>query len=216
MLFTSEQVEGIRQGRITLTFRRWTRPQARAGRFQRTAAGMIKIDSVEIVASGTVSEEDARRAGFESRAELLQWLGGDDSVFRVAFHLEGTDQRAVLQQTLPSATELDEVERRLAKMDSTSTRGGWTMETLELIRAKPGRRAGDLAAESGVDTPTFKKDVRRLKALGLTISLEIGYRLSRRGEVVLDYLLSRRTATAQPPGVVQTSAVASRGRPSTQ
>lgn len=34
----------------------------------------------------------------------------------------------------------------------------------------------------------FKTDVRKLKALGLTESLEVGYRLSPRGTALLDTL----------------------------
>ncbi|HET9200902.1 MAG TPA: hypothetical protein VFO84_08010 [Dehalococcoidia bacterium] len=198
MLFTSEQVAGIRDGRITLTFRRWKRPQARAGRFQRTAAGMIKIDSVDVVLARQISDQDARGAGFDSRAALLDWIEGDEHVYRVAFHREGEDKRAVLQQTLPSRAELNDLHQRLARMDDGSPRGAWTLETLKRIRANPGLRAANLAAGVGVDTQVFKKDVRRLKALGLTISLEVGYRLSPRGEAALDYLLSRRTTMAQP------------------
>ena len=57
----------------------------------------------------------------------------------------------------------------------------WTVD------AAGGRavRAADLAASLGRDTAPFKLDVRKLKALGLTISLEVGYRLSARGEAVL-------------------------------
>ena len=47
-------------------------------------------------------------------------------------------------------------------------------------------RAGDLAAELGPGALAFKADVRKLKALGLTESLEIGYRLSPRGRAWLD------------------------------
>ena len=51
----------------------------------------------------------------------------------------------------------------------------------------PGVRAPDLAASFGRETAPFKLDVRKLKALGLTISLQIGYRLSRRGESYLSH-----------------------------
>jgi hypothetical protein len=188
MLFTSEQIEGIRAGRITLTFRRWKRPQARAGRFQRTAAGMIRIDAVDVVSANGISEEDSQRSGFRSKAELLHWLGDAEEVYRVAFHREGSDERLTLQRTLPTSGELEALKARLARMDDGSPRGAWTVETLGLIRAYPGRRAADLAKERKIDVATFKKDVRRLKALGLTISLEVGYRLSPRGESVLGYL----------------------------
>jgi hypothetical protein len=42
-------------------------------------------------------------------------------------------------------------------------------------------RAPDLAARMGRETLPFKRDVRKLKELGLTESLEVGYRLSPRG-----------------------------------
>lgn len=198
MLFTAEQVEGIRAGRITLTFRRWKRPQARAGRFQRTGAGMIKVDSVDVVRPDDVSESDALQAGFAGRGQLLEWVGTADSVYRVAFHLEGSDSRAELQQALPDADQLDKIERRLRRMDSSGPRGAWILDTLEQIGRRPGTRAADLARELSVEKDLYKADVRRLKQLGLTISLERGYRLSPRGEVVLESLRSRRTANAQP------------------
>ena len=49
-----------------------------------------------------------------------------------------------------------------------------------------------LAAAINFETAPFKANVRKLKALGLTISLERGYRLSPRGEAVLAHLRSNR------------------------
>jgi hypothetical protein len=69
--------------------------------------------------------------------------------------------------------------------------------TLEVIAASPGVRAADLAARLGRETAPFKLDVRKLKALGLTLSLEVGYRLSPRGEVYRR--LTARTAAGRPP-----------------
>jgi hypothetical protein len=43
-------------------------------------------------------------------------------------------------------------------------------------------RAGDIAEKLGRERDPFKLDVRKLKNLGLTLSLEVGYRLSPRGE----------------------------------
>lgn len=53
-------------------------------------------------------------------------------------------------------------------------------------------RAPGLAAGLGRETPPFKRDVRRLKELGLTRSLEVGYELSPRGRAYL----GRRSRTA--------------------
>jgi biotin operon repressor len=46
-------------------------------------------------------------------------------------------------------------------------------------------RAAVLARTLGRARDDFKRDVRKLKRLGLTISLEIGYRLSEKGEALL-------------------------------
>ncbi len=59
------------------------------------------------------------------------------------------------------------------------------MDVLQTIQARPAVRAPDLAASFGRETAPFKLDVRKLKALGLTISLPVGYRLSPRGEAFL-------------------------------
>jgi hypothetical protein len=52
---------------------------------------------------------------------------------------------------------------------------------LHLIADRPHVRAPDLAASVGRETAAFKNDVRKLKALGLTISHSPGYELSPRG-----------------------------------
>jgi hypothetical protein len=77
------------------------------------------------------------------------------------------------------------VRRRLARLDRRGTDGPWIEPTLAVIERRPGVRAGDLAAELGRDRDRFKVDVRKLKDLGLTISLETGYELSPRGRAVL-------------------------------
>jgi hypothetical protein len=56
---------------------------------------------------------------------------------------------------------------------------------LDLIEANPGVRAPDLAERLGLETLPFKRDVRKLKELGLTESLEVGYRISPRGRAYL-------------------------------
>src|SRR6185503_18981051 len=72
MLFRRPELEGIAAGTITLAFRRWDRPRVRPGGKQRTAVGMIAFGGVRLVR--TISDEDARRAGQQSAAELLEGL----------------------------------------------------------------------------------------------------------------------------------------------
>ena len=49
-------------------------------------------------------------------------------------------------------------------------------------------RAAELAALIGWESAPFKTNVRKLKQLGLTQSLEVGYRLTKRGQSVLEKL----------------------------
>ena len=77
----------------------------------------------------------------------------------------------------------------MARWDASSSSGPWTQPVLRLLGKHSGVRAADLAATVGMDTPRFKANVRKLKGLGLTESLEIGYRLSPRGEAFLQHML---------------------------
>ena len=73
----------------------------------------------------------------------------------------------------------------------SSLGGAWTLATLRAIEARPGVLAAKLAHSLGRPRDDFKRDVRKLKTLGLTFSLEIGYRLTPKGEALLASL-SRR------------------------
>jgi hypothetical protein len=191
VLFRRRSLDGIRAGEITLAFRRWDRPRARAGGRQRTLVGELAIDSVEPVARRSITAADARRAGHASLKELLGELDarGDAQIWRIELHWAGEDPRRVLRgQADLSQSELAELRARLERLDRVSRHGAWTRQTLELIAANPEVRAEDLAGSIGREKLPFKRDVRKLKELGLTESLLVGYRLSPRGEALLERL----------------------------
>jgi hypothetical protein len=197
VLFEQRFWEGLVDGSITVAFRRWRRPHARTGGRQRIPGGVLAVDAVDMVDAAAIGEEDARRSGFGSRAELLAELDrrGDDPIYRVRFHFAGPDPRERLRERsdlLPE--EAADLTRRLARLDRASQNGPWTALVLRTIGERPGVRAGDLAAALGREMLPFKRDVRKLKELGLTESLEVGYRLSPRGRSALD-LLDRPLAT---------------------
>lgn len=189
MLFETRFRAGIADGSISLTFRRWRRAQVVADRRYRTAAGMIGVDTVAIVDPRTISELEARRAGYPSVAALLDGLGAarDRPLYRISFHsVAGPDPRDELAADAElSDDDVAEIDRRLDRLDRASTHGPWTRVVLATIAARPAVRAADLAASLGRERAPFKLDVRKLKALGLTLSLEIGYRLSARGAAYL-------------------------------
>ena len=195
MLLKRETLEGIAEGRITLAFRRWKRPTVRAGGELRTAIGVLGIDGVDAIAEGGITDHDARAAGYPTRAALLAELNRrpEGDLYRVALHLAGDDPRTALrEQDALDAEAVAAIAARLDRFDRSSRQGPWTETVLRLIADSPGVRAPDLAASLGRDTQPFKRDVRKLKELGLTESLEVGYRLSPRGRAWLATLDGER------------------------
>lgn len=188
MIFPRAVLAGIAEGRIDLALRRTARLPAKLGGTQVTDIGVIAFDSVETIPISGVSAEVARRAGFASRAEALAFLAARDGpVWRVALRLAGPDPRLVLREAAPGPHGIATIAEALARLDRASPRGTWTRATLAAIAAEPGRRAPDLAARLGWPAAPFKVAVRRLKALGLTESLDVGYRLSARGRAFLSH-----------------------------
>jgi hypothetical protein len=173
VLFAPRFRPGILDGSITLTFRRWKRSQAIAGHRYRTPAGMLEVEAVSVVDPAAITAAEARRAGFPSPDPVVEPDPRDELAADAAL----------------SAADIAEIDRRLQRLDGASTYGPWTAATLGIIAERPAVRAADLAAALGRERAPFKLDVRKLKGLGLTISLERGYRLSPRGEA---YWAARR------------------------
>ena len=192
MRFIKSFWTGIADGTITVAFRCWRRPTVVAGRPYRTGGGRIEVLSVDVVDPSAIDDADAARAGHASADEVRAVLRDEPDwpVFRVEFRrLDEPDPREVLANTADlSADDIAEISRRLDRLDKASKHGPWTRQTLQLIADRPATRAPDLAESVGRETQPFKLDVRKLKNLGLTISLNPGYRLSPRGRAYLDTL----------------------------
>ncbi len=189
MLLKQDTLRGIEGGSIRVVFRRWRRPTVREGGTLLTSIGQLAIEAVEVVDLDEITESEAVQAGFTGlaplRSQLLRRASGD--VYRIRLSLAGPDPRIALREKIPEGVELDLILRRLARLDSRHT-GPWTCRVLTLLRDRDGVRAADLAKDAGMDKAGLKVNVRKLKGLGLTESLSVGYRLSRRGEAVLGRL----------------------------
>ena len=189
MRFEQRLREGIHDGSITVAFRRWKRHQVVPGGRYRTGGpgeGRVEVDSVDVVDPEAISAEDARLAGYQSVAEVLRDLRGDPDgrVFRIALHpLDEPDPRSVLAaDDRLSGADVAEISRRLARLDKASPRGPWTAAALAIIAERPDVVATELAVSVGLPRDIFKRNVRSLKTLGLTLSQRVGYRLSPRGQ----------------------------------
>jgi hypothetical protein len=200
MLFKTRFHEGIRNGRISCTVRVWKRPHVKVGGRYALGNGAIVVDRIHETRLDGITPALARRSGFASVVDLLKTAkhGAGERVFVIDFHYDGAAPARKPPATgVVGAVELVELARRLDAMDRRAFNGAWTRETLRAIRVGPGVRAADLARELGRPRDEFKRDVRKLKNLGLTISLEIGYRLTSRGEALLAHRPNSRARSSE-------------------
>jgi hypothetical protein len=192
LLFQKRFHDGLVSGAVTLTFRRWDRARVKpGGRYRCHPIGVLVVDRIDRVRVADISRADARRSGFATREELIDYLRSgpagevDDQteLFRVELHHGGEEDRVdiALDDDL-SAEEIDAITARLARMDAKLP---WTAATLAIIQERPRVAASRLAQALGRETLPFKVDVRRLKRLGLTQSFEVGYEISPRGRAYL-------------------------------
>jgi hypothetical protein len=207
MLLTLGVLNRIVAGEVSLVYRRWTKPTVREGGRLRTAVGELSIGGVRTVEVASISDTEAALAGWASAAELIEDLfrerptssargrgakpGGDRSIYRIEVSFAGTDRRFDLRAD-DQLTDADLVAlvNKLDGYDARSSFGPWTRHTLSMIHEFPARRAPELAEMQGRETIPFKADVRKLKEMGLTESLPVGYQLSPRGKRVFAALIS--------------------------
>jgi hypothetical protein len=187
VLINRPTAEGIANGTITLVLRRWDAPRAKPGGTQRTPAGTIRIEDVTEYPGGyRVSAAQARAAGYPdaktAQTELDRRPARYTYVIAVSYLAPDERPQLAADDRLSDA-DVAAISARLDRWDAAGS--PWTRQYLEMIGANEAVRAPDLAARVGLDVPRFKRRVRQLKGLGLTISLDIGYRISPRGRAYL-------------------------------
>jgi hypothetical protein len=187
MLFTAATLRGLTEGRVSCTYRRWVIVRPKVGSRFTTSAGVVKVTSIAPANEQQLTEQDAAEAGFDSVANLIKWCRakGNGDLYRIGIALTGPDPRIELRRTADlDTTDITALNARLDRMDRAAEEP-WTRSTLRQIQRLPGVVSTELAAEVGQERRAYKLRVRRLKALGLTESLEKGYRLSPRGQAYL-------------------------------
>lgn len=189
MLIRADDLQAIVSGRVDTAFRRWVRPTVKAGGTLTTSAGVLAIDAVDVVALNGVEPDDLKRAGFASREALDEKLGNrEGSLHRIRLRYLGADPRVALRDNAAlSDADAEAIGQTLSRMDGATP---WVQRTLQAISQHPGQSAQELAAKLGLEKLKFKSNVRRLKSLGLTESLDVGYRLSPRGRAWLDQAIA--------------------------
>lgn len=185
MLFRQQILDKIRYGEVTVAFRRWRRPSVRPGTQLHTAIGLLAIEQVEPIPATALTESNARAAGYANLTALHRDLRPYGQLYRITFSRAGDDPRLALRKL--TAID-DDLLAKLARLDAAAKDVPWTERVLRLIAANPEKRAADLSAQLGMEKERFKLNMRKLKNLGLTESLETGYRISPRGLALLKRL----------------------------
>ena len=190
MLIRVRDLQLIAVGRIPVVFRRWTRPTVKSGGTLRTTVGVLSIEFVEPIVEAELSASDANAAGFSDVDAVRVSLSNrtEGPLFRIRLHLQGADPRTALRNaTAMSSREVGLLQAKLDRMDRSFRYGAWTLKILEAVRNDPGRRAADLALRLSLKKEWLKVSIRKLKELGLTESLDVGYRISPRGAAFLSH-----------------------------
>ncbi|QDT52478.1 hypothetical protein Pan44_04900 [Caulifigura coniformis] len=187
MLIKRDVLDRIAAGEISIAFRCWNKPTVKTGGTLKTAVGVLAIEAVEPIEMAEITDADARRAGHADRETAIRKLCLDRAgqLYRIRLRLAGPDPRIALRESVElSVDDCEELATRLGRLDSGPA-GAWTDRVLRAIQALPEKPAGELAELTGFDKEWLKTNVRKLKNLGLTESLQPGYRLSPRGRAWL-------------------------------
>jgi len=189
--FKHAVLEAIVAGEVTIAFRRWLRPTVKEGSRLRTAKGVVEVEGVEAIALSAVTQDDVIRAGYETRQALLGDLraGDDRMLYRIRLRFDGADERIALREAdVMDAVTQEQLIAKLRRLDAVAKGGPWTKALLMLIQQRPEVAAAELAVALDQLKVALKANVRKLKELGLTESLDVGYRLSPRGVALLNAL----------------------------
>lgn len=188
MLFKEVHLKGILNGTIRMAFRKWNKPVVREGSLIKTAVGLVKIGKLEEVTEEEISEEDLKAAGYDNFEVLRRsfYKNTGSKLYKIQISYYGEDPRIKLREnTNVSADDISGIITKLKRLDNYSRYGDWTFSMLQAISGHPALRAAGLSEITGMEKEQLKVNVRKLKDIGLTISLPTGYEISPLGRMVL-------------------------------
>jgi hypothetical protein len=92
-MFSRDLRDALARGEITVSIRRWSRPQVKVGGRYETAGVVIEIDTLELLPFCAVTDDDVRDSGEPDREALRERaahsgpINDSTLVYRIEFHL---------------------------------------------------------------------------------------------------------------------------------
>lgn len=189
MLFKNKDLQGIKEGEITLAFRRWKKASVKKGTVLKTSIGLIEILDIQPVSEAMITKQDLLHAGFENFQQLLKsfFQSNDGIIYKIGVRYYSEDPRTQLRhRSLLTEHEFQLLKLKLERLDRSSKLGPWTNEILIAIKQHPKKKATELAVIVKKDKAWLKLNIRKLKNIGLTISHNPGYELSPLGSAMVE------------------------------
>ena len=93
MQFSPELRDAVAAGRITLSFRLWTRPQVKVGGRYAVKSSYFEVEDIELVPFSSITAADVRRCGEKDREALRRRtahagpISDDTLLYRIEFHV---------------------------------------------------------------------------------------------------------------------------------
>ena len=92
-MFSRDLRDALGRGEITVSIRRWNRPQVKVGGRYETAGVVIEVDSMEVLPFSAVTDDDVRDSGERDREALRERAAHSGPitdrtlVYRIEFHV---------------------------------------------------------------------------------------------------------------------------------
>ena len=92
-MFSRDLRGALARGEISVSVRRWSRPQVKVGRRYQSSGVVIEIDALELLPFSAVTDEDVRDSGEKNRDSLRERaahsgpISDSTLVYRIEFHL---------------------------------------------------------------------------------------------------------------------------------
>ena len=195
MLFKEIHLKGIKSGQISLAFRKWRKASVKVGSLLKTSIGLVQIRTIEIVSESDITDKDALSAGFSDKEQLINSFTHNKTgkIFKISVRYHSADPRIELrEQTGLSQQQFSDLKQKLERFDKFSRQGNWTEKILLTINENPNLHAIGISKLTGFEKEWLKRNIRKLKNLGLTLSHNVGYEISPFGKLFIEKLLDEK------------------------